>query len=142
MTSGRLRPESGIKYLVLVDGHGGNYVLSNVAPRSEHHGAPGVALFRAGSFRIAREFSGMETTAGEDVHGGEWGTSILLHTHPHLVRSTYSQNDHDTPHRPHLLITGIPRPTRRGDDRQAIRCQCGEGTGRTRQPDQLILGRA
>jgi creatinine amidohydrolase/Fe(II)-dependent formamide hydrolase-like protein len=46
--------------------------------------------------------------------GGEWETSILLHTHPHLVRSTYSQNDHDAPHRPHLLITGIRAYAPRG----------------------------
>jgi creatinine amidohydrolase len=56
----------------------------------------------------------METTTGEDMHGGEWETSILLHSHPHLVRSTYSQNDHDAPHRPHLLITGIRAYAPRG----------------------------
>ncbi len=98
---------SGIKYLVLVNGHGGNYVLSNVAQEanvSERR----VALFPGREdFRIARVRAEMETTTSEDMHGGEWETSILLHSHPHLVRSTYSQNDHDAPHRSHLLITGI-----------------------------------
>ncbi len=98
---------SGIKYLVLVNGHGGNYVLSNIAQEAnvtEHR----VALFPGREdFRIARQRAEMETTASEDMHGGEWETSILLHSHPDLVRSTYSQNDHDAPQRPHLLITGI-----------------------------------
>jgi creatinine amidohydrolase len=105
---------SGIKYLVLVNGHGGNYVLSNVTQEAnvtEHR----AALFPGREdFRIARERAGMETTVSEDMHGGEWETSILLHSHPHLVRSTYSQNDHDAPHRPHLLITGIRAYATRG----------------------------
>jgi creatinine amidohydrolase len=98
---------AGIKYLVLVNGHGGNYVLSNIAQEANVTERR-VALFPGREdFRIARERAEMETTTSEDMHGGEWETSILLHSHPHLVRSTYSQNDHDAPQRPHLLITGI-----------------------------------
>lgn len=98
---------SGIRYLVLVNGHGGNYVLSNIAQEA-NVAERRVALFPGREdFRIARERAEMETTTSEDMHGGEWETSILLHAHPHLVRSTYSQNDHDAPQRPHLLITGI-----------------------------------
>jgi creatinine amidohydrolase len=98
---------SGIKYLVLVNGHGGNYVLSNIAQEANVTERR-VALFPGREdFRTARECAGMETTTSEDMHGGEWETSILLHAHPHLVRPTYSQNDHDVPQRPHLLITGL-----------------------------------
>jgi creatinine amidohydrolase len=98
---------SGIRYLVLVNGHGGNYVLSNIAQEANVV-ERSIALFPGREdFRIARERAGMETTTSEDMHGGEWETSILLHSLPHLVRSTYSQNDHDAPQRPHLLITGI-----------------------------------
>jgi creatinine amidohydrolase len=98
---------SGIKHLVLVNGHGGNYVLSNITQEANVTERT-VALFPGREdFRIAREHAGMETTTSEDMHGGEWETSILLHTHPHLVRPTYSQNDHDAPQRPHLLIRGI-----------------------------------
>lgn len=105
---------SGIKYLVLVNGHGGNYVLSNVAQEANVTERR-VALFPGREdFRIARERAEMETTTSEDMHGGEWETSILLHSHPHLVRSTYSQSDHDAPQRPHLLITGIRAYATRG----------------------------
>ena len=105
---------SGIKYLVLVNGHGGNYVLSNIAQEANVTERR-IALFPVREdFRIARERAEMKTTTSEDMHGGEWETSILLHTHPHLVRPTYSQNDHDAPHRPHLLITGIRAYATRG----------------------------
>ena len=98
---------SGIRYLVLVNGHGGNYVLSNITQEANVTERR-VALFPGREdFRIARERADMETTTSEDMHGGEWETSILLHSHPHLVRSTYSQNDHNAPQRPHLLIAGI-----------------------------------
>ncbi len=105
---------SGIKYVVLVNGHGGNYVLSNIAQEA-NVAERSVALFPGREdFRIARERAGMETTTSEDMHGGEWETSLLLHTHPHLVRSTYPQNDHDAPERPHLLITGVQAYAARG----------------------------
>jgi creatinine amidohydrolase len=105
---------SGINYLVLVNGHGGNYVLSNITQEA-NVARRRVALFPGREdFRIAREHAEMETTTSEDMHGGEWETSILLHTHPHLVRPTYSQNDHDAPYRPHLLITGIRAYATRG----------------------------
>ncbi|MGH9693707.1 MAG: creatininase family protein [Bryobacteraceae bacterium] len=98
---------SGIKHLILVNGHGGNYVLSNIAQEANVTERR-VALFPGREdFRIARERAGMVTATSEDMHGGEWETSILLHSHPHLVRSSYSQSDHDAPQRPHLLITGI-----------------------------------
>jgi creatinine amidohydrolase len=105
---------SGIKSLVLVNGHGGNYVLSNIAQEANVTERR-VALFPGREdFRLARERAEMETTTSEDMHGGEWETSILLHSHPHLVRSTYLQNDHDVPQRPHLLITGIQGYASRG----------------------------
>ena len=105
---------SGIKYLVLVNGHGGNYVLANITQEA-NVAERRVALFPGREdFRIARERAEMETTTSEDMHGGEWETSILLHEHPQLVRSTYSQNDHHAPQRPHLLITGIRAYAMRG----------------------------
>jgi len=98
---------SGIKHLAIVNGHGGNYVLSNIT-REANVTERRVALFPGkDDVRAARERAVMETGAHEDMHGGEWETSILLHSYPDLVRSTYSQSDHEASSRPHMLITGI-----------------------------------
>lgn len=98
---------SGIRHLVIVNGHGGNYVLMNIVCEA-NVAEPRVALFPGRlDVDLARERAKMVTTTSADMHGGEWETSILLHAYPDLVRPTYTQNDHDAPHRPHLLITGM-----------------------------------
>ncbi|GLZ37614.1 creatininase family protein [Actinokineospora sp. NBRC 105648] len=105
---------SDISRLVLVNGHGGNYVLSNIAQEANVSGRS-VALFPGKSdIAAARDAAGMVTTADEDMHGGEWETSILLYTHPELVRDTYRDADHDAPDRPHLHLTGMGGYTKSG----------------------------
>jgi creatinine amidohydrolase len=105
---------AGIGRIVIVNGHGGNYVLSNIVQESNIAG-PRMALFPGREdFVVARERAEMVSTMSEDMHGGEWETSILLHTLPELVRPTYAKNDHDAPERPHLLITGMQGYTSTG----------------------------
>lgn len=105
---------SGIGRLVIVNGHGGNYVLSNIVQEANVT-ARRMALFPGrDDFVVARERSEMVSTVSEDMHGGEWETSILLHVMPEVVRSTYTQNDHDAPKRPHLLVTGMRGYTSNG----------------------------
>lgn len=98
---------SGIKALAIVNGHGGNYVLSNVtqeANASGHH----VALFPTShDWRAARDAAGLDSSTSEDMHAGELEVSVLLHTHPDLVRPTYQQGDHAAHPRPHLLTLGV-----------------------------------
>ncbi|MCP2252922.1 creatinine amidohydrolase [Prauserella aidingensis] len=105
---------SAVRHLVLVNGHGGNYVLSNVVQEanvSERR----LALFPGGhAVNDARRHAGMETGASEDMHGGEWETSILLSEHPELVGQAYGDSDHEASIRPHLLVTGMRGYTDRG----------------------------
>lgn len=97
----------GVRRLVIVNGHGGNYVLSNIAQEAN------VTTRRVGLFpgredmAAARQASGMETTTTEDMHGGEWETSILLHACPEVVRDGYVDRDHEAPVRPYLHLIGI-----------------------------------
>jgi creatinine amidohydrolase len=101
---------SGVRNLVLVNGHGGNYVLSNIVQESEHMALfPGIADWTA-----AREAAGVETSADSDMHAGELETSVLLHAHPHLVRAGYETSDHLADDRRHLLTLGLAPYTESG----------------------------
>jgi creatinine amidohydrolase len=74
---------SGVPRLVLVNGHGGNYVLGNVVQES----GGTMALFPTlADMQRAHRAAGLETSLDSDMHAGELETSILLHAHPALVR--------------------------------------------------------
>jgi creatinine amidohydrolase len=91
----------------IVNGHGGNYVLSNIVQEASVAG-PDLALFPArDDWRAAREAAGCETDNSGDMHAGELETSILLHALPDLVRPTYTTADYEAPSRPHLLTLGM-----------------------------------
>ncbi|MHA4816637.1 creatininase family protein [Streptomyces aculeolatus] len=105
---------SGVPGLLIVNGHGGNYVLSN-AVQEINVTAPRVALFPTHEDRIkARTDAGLESSSAEDMHGGEFEVSLLLHGAPHLVRDGIENNDHDAAERPHLLTLGIGAYTTTG----------------------------
>ncbi|MBB2938182.1 creatinine amidohydrolase [Amycolatopsis bartoniae] len=108
--AGSLR-ESGIPYLVLVNGHGGNYVLANVVQESRGRMAlfPGLAEWES-----ARAAAGLTTTADDDMHAGELETSILLHAHPGLVRPGFESADSVAHDRRHLLTVGLEGYTKSG----------------------------
>jgi creatinine amidohydrolase len=102
---------SGIGKLVLVNGHGGNYVLSNVVQEA----AGSMALFP--TFEVwakARTAAGITTSNDTDMHAGELETSLLLHAHPHLVRPGYEAADHVADDREHMLTLGLSAYTESG----------------------------
>lgn len=103
--------QAGIRHLVLVNGHGGNYVLANVV--QESHGA--MALFPGlPEWDAARAAAGLHTSSDTDMHAGELETSILLHAHPHLVKPGYETADSVADDRRHLLTVGLQGYTRSG----------------------------
>ena len=105
---------SGTSALVLVNGHGGNYVLSNVVQEANSRGNR-MALFPSpGDWRDARSAAGLESTMQEDMHAGEIETSILLHAHPELVREGYETADWVADDRRDLLVKGMGAYTRSG----------------------------
>jgi len=95
---------SGVPKLVLVNAHGGNYVLSNVVQESTSPMAlfPGVEGWQA-----AHDAAGLETSLDSDMHAGELETSLLLHAHPSLVRPGFTEADHLADDRRHLLTVGL-----------------------------------
>jgi creatinine amidohydrolase len=98
---------SGVPQLALVNGHGGNYILSNVVQEANEYGRRMTLFPGRSDWETARRNAGLVTTAHDDMHAGELETSLLLHAYPQLVRPSYVHADHLTPERPNLLTLGI-----------------------------------
>lgn len=102
---------SGIDRLVIVNGHGGNYVLSNVVQEAEGR----MALFPTEvDWARARAAAGMTTPVDSDMHAGELETSILLHAHPGLVRHDYAAHDQVADGRDRMLTLSLAAYTESG----------------------------
>ena len=107
--------QSGIHHLVLVNGHGGNYVLSNVVQEYTAAHGPRMSLFpQSHDWIMARNDAGMETNNHDDMHGGELETSLLLHVAPDVVRPGNETADWEASDRPHLLSLGMQAYTTSG----------------------------
>jgi creatinine amidohydrolase len=105
---------AGVTSLVLVNGHGGNYVLGNVVQEASLGPLP-MALFPGEpDWEAARAAAGLTTPALSDMHAGELETSILLHAHPHLVRPGFAQADWLADDRRHMLSRGLSAYTESG----------------------------
>lgn len=105
---------SGLTSLVIVNGHGGNYILANAVQEGNAHGKK-MALFPTGNdWADARQSARLVSPGHEDMHAGEIETSILLHAHPELVRDGYQAADWTADDRRHLLTTGMGEYTRSG----------------------------
>ncbi|MFE0043470.1 creatininase family protein [Streptomyces albireticuli] len=105
---------SGVGRMVLVNGHGGNYVLRNLVQESAA-GGPRMALFPgAADWEAARAAAGLRTSGHSDMHAGELETSILLHAHPRLVRPGHETGDRLHDDRKHLLTLGMAAYTDSG----------------------------
>ena len=102
---GSLR-QSGVHKLVLANGHGGNYVLSNIVQEANVSG-PNVTLFPTRTdWDTARHNADLETSTHDDMHAGELEVSLLLHAWPDLVGADYKRADH-VAERPLLLVRGV-----------------------------------
>jgi len=105
---------SGYRALVLVNAHGGNYVLSNIVQEGSANGKS-LALFPAkDDWNEARRVGNLATTDHEDMHAGELETSILLHSNPELVTDGYQAADCIADDRRHLLTVGMQKYTSSG----------------------------
>ena len=105
---------AGIQALVLVNGHGGNYVLNNIVQEANSTGGR-MGLFPSSQdWRDARTAACLETTMHEDMHAGEIETSILLYAHPKLVKEGYESADWVADDRRHLLVEGMAAYTTSG----------------------------
>jgi creatinine amidohydrolase len=99
--------QAGIHKLAIVNGHGGNYVLSNVVQEANVEGPRMILFPHSKDWQDARTAAGCETNNHDDMHGGEAETSILLAEAPDLVRDSYRDADHLADDRRNLLTQGV-----------------------------------
>jgi creatinine amidohydrolase len=105
---------SGLDSLVVLNGHGGNYVLSNVVQEGSALGKR-MALYPSGQdWEDARQSARLASSGHEDMHAGEIETSVLLYAQPELVRAGYEAADWVADDRRHLLSAGMSEYTESG----------------------------
>jgi creatinine amidohydrolase len=105
---------NGVRKLVLVNGHGGNYVLGNVVQEASARGER-MALFPTElDWLAARAAGGVETGPDTDMHAGELETSLLLHAHPSLVPADFAAHDERADNRDRFLTLGLGAYTKSG----------------------------
>lgn len=105
---------NGADRLLVVNGHGGNYVLGNVVQEA-NVGGPCMALYPSRSdWDAARREAGMETNNSQDMHGGELKVSILLHACADLVGAGTQELDHLADDRAMLHTLGMAAYTHHG----------------------------
>jgi creatinine amidohydrolase len=105
---------AGLTSLVILNCHGGNYVLANIVQEGNANGKR-MALFPSGKdWAEARQSARLATSTHEDMHAGELETSIILHSNPELVRDGYQAADWMADDRRHLLTTGMREYTQSG----------------------------
>jgi creatinine amidohydrolase len=104
---------SNINTLVLINAHGGNYVLRNVAQELNLEKSK-ILLFPTNThWKEALPFAGIESNVHDDMHAGEIETSILLDICPELVRADKLQ-DHTADDRSFLHLLGMKGYTTSG----------------------------
>ncbi len=103
----------GAQRLVVINGHGGNYVLRNLAQEMNIE-APRLYL---GPERhiMTQAFAraGIELSVHDDMHAGEYETSVMLAYHGALVRRDQAV-DELVSRRDQLLLKGMAHYTRSG----------------------------
>lgn len=99
--------QQGVEKLVIVNGHGGNYVLANIAQEANVTTRRVVLYPQTVEWREARAYAGVETDNHADMHAGEAETSILLSEAPELVGENYRDADSIADDRRFLLTLGV-----------------------------------
>ncbi|MBA4603281.1 creatininase family protein [Thermoactinomyces mirandus] len=106
--------QSGITRCVIINGHGGNRLLSNIAQEINQKEIKLLVAPSRKHWEKAYELAGLSTTPHKDMHAGEGETSILLHLfHEQAVRMDQII-DVQVSNRPLLEVLGMRAYTQTG----------------------------
>ncbi len=108
---------AGVTKLVVVNGHGGNYVLSNKVQESNVGQRRTILFPRSADWTDTRRDAGIITSNHEDMHAGKAEMSPVLATAPETVRPSYRDADFTADERRNLTISGMPLPGKREPDK-------------------------
>ncbi len=116
---------AGVERLAIVNAHGGNLVLAHFAREANLEGprvwlGPGRHIQEA-AFAAA----GIETSVHDDMHAGEYETSVLLHCHSDLVRMEDATDE--LTERPLLAVRGLTAYSRSGTVGRPTRATADKG---------------
>jgi len=104
---------SGIKKLIIMNAHGGNYIINNFAQEKNLDQQQILLLPTKQQWQEALVRAGLEKTLDQDMHGGESETSILMYACPDSIRAD-KVSDHQVDERPLLHLRGIGAYTQSG----------------------------
>lgn len=104
---------TGVRKVAIVNCHGGNYLLGNLVQQMNVDGprvylGPGRAVMEEAFLR-----AGIETSVSDDMHGGEYETSVMLACCPEAVRMEEAADVAARP-RPLLNVLGMSEYTDSG----------------------------
>lgn len=104
---------SGIKKLIVMNAHGGNYVINNFAQEKNLCQQQILLLPTKQQWQEALVRAGLEKTLDQDMHGGESETSILMYAYRDSIKA-HEVADHQADERPLLHLRGIGAYTQSG----------------------------
>lgn len=108
----------GIKKVVIVNGHGGNYLLGNIAQEMNVDEPRIIVTPNRHHWDRAYELAELSTSISRDMHAGEGETSILLHLiEEGIIPPSVKSNEYidvDSPNRPLLQVVGMKPYTQTG----------------------------
>ncbi len=105
----------GTSGLIVVNAHGGNYVLANVVQQANTEGTISVGLYPSrDDWNEARQAADITSSGHDDMHAGELETSILLAAQPAYLRDGWDTTDHVVTDRRYLTTLGVQAYTTSG----------------------------
>lgn len=105
---------AGTDKLVIVNGHGGNYVLTNLVQEANVSERRMLLFPTSQHWSEARVTAGCSVSTHADMHAGEAETSILLSVAPEMVGEGWGDDDCEADDRALLSLVGMAGYTQGG----------------------------